>query len=97
MSNDSGTPVTPGMESARGYGGDEQHLTENPELEERDPDAPEPGHLGNDLSKMTLLETDLEALAADHEHEDNPEVQQALHDLHELTDELGLPESLDDN
>lgn len=83
-------------ESARGYAGNE-YLTENPEPEERDPDAPEPGHLGNDLSKMTLLETDLEKIAREDQRESDPEVQQALSELQELTDRLGIPDSLDDD
>lgn len=46
----------------------------------------EPGHLGNDLSRMTLLETDLEQLARDggSDHEPNPDVQQALRDLEQI-------------
>lgn len=83
-------------ESARGYAPDDEHFTENPELEERDPNAPEPGHLGNDLSKMTLLETDLEAIAAEGDPEPNPEIQGALADLNKITDELGIPDTLDE-
>lgn len=43
----------------------------------------EPGHLGNDTSGMTLLDTDLEALARE-EREPNPEVRQALDELREI-------------
>lgn len=45
----------------------------------------EPGHLGNDLSTMKLLETDLERLAkSDDDREPNPDVQQALRDLEQI-------------
>ncbi len=86
-----------GGQSARDYAGDTEHFTENPELEERDPNAPEPGHLGNDLSKMTLIETDLEEIATSDRRESDPAIQQALGELKEATDRLGLPDSLDDD
>lgn len=84
-----------GGRSARGYG-ESEHLTENPEPEERDPDAPEPGHLGNDLSRMTLLETDLEEIARSEQREPDPAIQEALGELKEVTDRLDIPDSLDE-
>lgn len=44
----------------------------------------EPGHLGNDLSKMTLLETDLEDLAKHHETTPNEDVRKALRELRDI-------------
>lgn len=44
----------------------------------------EPGHLGNDLSRRTLLETDLEDLARHHETTPNEDVRQALRALRDI-------------
>ncbi|MDO5683435.1 MAG: hypothetical protein Q4G46_11465 [Propionibacteriaceae bacterium] len=47
----------------------------------------QPGHLGNDLSKMKLLETDLAEIATKDMHEDRdpiPGVQEALQKLNEM-------------
>lgn len=53
------------------------------ESERAYPEGEEPGHLGNDLSRMTLLDTDLEALARGEgqEREPNEDVRRALEDL----------------
>lgn len=43
------------------------------------------GARGNDTSKMDLLQSDLdEVLESNKNHESNPEVQQALHDLRDI-------------
>ena len=86
-----------GLETARGYGHTDEHEHHEEVAEERDPDAPEPWHLGNDLSNMTLLETDLEAIAKADDEESDPAIQEALNDLRELTDKHDIPGSLDDH
>lgn len=62
-----------------------------------DPDAPEPGHLGNDLSKMTLLETDLEQIAKSGDDREPIEgVQEAVAEIqaiHERVDEAEAAEA----
>ena len=46
---------------------------------------------------MTLLETDLEAIAKADDEESDPAIQEALNDLRELTDKHDIPGSLDDH
>lgn len=60
----------------------EPQVEDQPTYEE----GQEPGHLGNDLSRMTLLDTDLEQIAKDgtDDREANEDVQQALRDLNEI-------------
>lgn len=62
-----------------GQDGDEPHYEE----------GKEPGHLGNDTSKMPLLDTDLKKIAREgmDDRERNPEVAEALDKLHGL----GIP------
>lgn len=66
----------------------ERRLAGNAEPEEiQYEEGKEPGHLGNDTSKMKLLETDLEAIAkgeTDIPREKNPDVAQALKELQEI-------------
>lgn len=63
-------------------------LRADDQVADTDPDAPEPGHLGNDLSKMTLLETDLEAIAKSDDHEPVEGVREAIADLKEINQRL---------
>ncbi|MDO5534673.1 MAG: hypothetical protein Q4F65_08485 [Propionibacteriaceae bacterium] len=97
MSDETQDPTPLGLETARGYGQEDEHVHHEEVVDERDPDAPEPGHLGNDLSKMTLLETDLEQIAKADDGEPDPAIQEALADLTALTDKHDIPDSLDDH
>lgn len=94
--DDNDQEATPlGLETARGYGHVDEHDHSHDVADQQDPDAPEPGHLGNDLSKMTLLETDLEEIAKSDAREPDPAVQEALADLNKLAEEHDIPDSLD--
>lgn len=57
------------------------------EPDQAEQDGQQPGHRGNDMSRMTLLETDLAELARKDIHEDRdpiPGVQEALQKLNEM-------------
>ncbi|WP_232548229.1 hypothetical protein [Propioniciclava soli] len=90
-------PFAAGAGHAHAQRGEQATEERNHDAADADPsgaDAPEPGHLGNDLSKMTLLDTDLEELAAQEAPEPDESIQTAIHDLQAVTDKHDIPGSL---